>query len=334
MNVVQSPPMKFLRISSEETRVRRRGFTCDSREIRERIEQIGEGFLIGYHAALRQPLLRIDHAVLFAQLNACVDLADTGFAFEGAGMALALLDGLVPFGPRRLQGFLQEAPSRHVYMLHVGAGWAIARLPWLRWNLDAVLATMDPLLRWLAVDGYGFHEGYFHWQDSVRTQRVSRCVKGYARRAFDQGLGRSLWFVEGASVHRVAATIARFPSERQSDLWSGVGLASAYAGGVSRHSIVELARLGRTWRRELAQGAAFAAKTRQRAGNPAVHTCTACEILCGVSAEEAAGITDRALEGVSREGSGDSYETWRHNIRNSFQRPAVRPISPEREVNV
>jgi hypothetical protein len=52
-------------------------------------------------------------------------------------------------------------------MAHVGIGWAIARLPWLRRRIEQPLNRLDSLLRWLAVDGYGFHEGYFYWPDYV-----------------------------------------------------------------------------------------------------------------------------------------------------------------------
>src|SRR6185503_18765465 len=99
---------------------------------------------------------------------------------------------------RRFADFVSGPGASHVYMLYVGAGWAIARLPWLRSNPDRAIRHFDPLLGWLAVDGYGFHEGYFHWPESIDRRRLPRGLSGYARCAFDQGLGRSLWFVEGA----------------------------------------------------------------------------------------------------------------------------------------
>ena len=53
-------------------------------------------------------------------------------------------------------------------MMHVGLGWALARL---RRSVTPYLAQLDPLLGWLAVDGYGFHEGYFDWPRYVEGQR-------------------------------------------------------------------------------------------------------------------------------------------------------------------
>src|SRR4051794_38727849 len=203
-------------------------------------------------------------------------------------------------------------------MIHVGAGWLLGRLG-LR--IGRFLTQLDPLLCWLAVDGYGFHEGYFHWRQAVEKQVIPRRLFGYARRAFDQGLGRSLWFVDGADVARIPATIAAFPPARHADLWSGVGLACAYAGGVERASLVALRVAAGPHRSQLAQGAAFAAKARRRSGSPAPHTEAACGVLCAMSADRAAGITDAALEALPVDGAVPSYEVWRGRIRDQFRTP-------------
>src|SRR6185295_14439151 len=105
----------------------------------------------------------------------------------------------------------------------------------------------DPVLGWLALDGYGFHEAFFRTERSVRRQEVPRKVRGfgYPRHAFDQGIGRCLWFVEGAHVGRIAATIGAFPEDRRPDLWSGVGLAATYAGGRGADDLLALRRAAR-----------------------------------------------------------------------------------------
>src|SRR5262249_36094553 len=160
----------------------------------------------------------------------------------------------------RVQLFLRGPGAAHAYMVHVGVGWALARL---HRSVAATLERFDPLLRWLIVDGYGFHEGYFHWRRAVVMQAIPRQLTGYAQRAFDQGLGRSLWFVTGAEVDRLCAAIQAFPARRHADLWSGVGLASAYAGGVGLGDLCALRVAAGAYVPFLAQGAAFAAKARQ-----------------------------------------------------------------------
>jgi hypothetical protein len=278
--------------------------------VRERLERIGETFVAGYHAAL----LDAEPQSLTQRLNTVApDLR--GFAFEGAAMGLALTDFLTPWKRNRWASFVTGPGQNHAYMLYVGAGWLLARL---KRRPGRALARMDPLLRWLAMDGYGFHDGYFHQRECIERKRVPRCLAGYARRAFDHGLGRSLWFVKGADAERIAQVIAEFSADRQADLWSGIGLACAYAGGVDRVAL-ECLRANAVERLpQLAQGAAFAAKARERGGNPAAHTELACEVLCGMPAREAATITDAALQDLPPDGADPAYETWRRRIQDRF----------------
>src|SRR5262249_30753367 len=137
----------------------------------------------------------------------------------------------------RLGDFLRGPGDAHKYMVHVGAGWAIARIPV---RMGPSLRALDPMLRWLAIDGLGFHEGYFHWDRYVKGNGRKRPQRGYEARAFDQGLGRSLWFVEGGDVERIQARILGFDELRRADLWSGIGLACAYAGALSCQELERL----------------------------------------------------------------------------------------------
>ena len=302
-----------LGLSPSEATFERRGFRAANSAAREHLERVGAHFLKGYNMALED---RGCDALATALDE--VDDEFRGFAYEGAALALALLDQLIPWKRTRLRAVMKGPGAPHIYMLYVGAGWSLARL-----RLGAEVAEPNPLLRWLMFDGYGFHEGYFRWPMYVRERRRPKRLEGYARRAFDQGLGRSLWFVEGADVRRIAATIDGFHAARRADLWSGVGLACAYAGGVGAATVAELQQAAGDYLGEVAQGAAFAAKTRQRAGNPAEHTETACRILCGLSADEAARVTDVELTGLAAEGSKPAYEVWRERIRVRLGREVV-----------
>jgi hypothetical protein len=300
-------------ISPRETTFARRGFRGGGPEVRRRLESIGSTFLQGYHMALEE-----DRLEALALRLGSDEPELRGFAFEGAAMGLALLDFLTPWRGHRLRTFLHGPGAAHTYMIHVGAGWLPARLGL---GVYRIMKPLDPLLKWLAVDGYGFHEGFFRHRKSVSRQVIPVTLAGYARRAFDQGLGRSLWFVEGAEVARISETIAGFAPPRRADLWSGVGLACTYAGGADRASAEALLIASGSHRGNVAQGAAFAAKARQRAGNPAPHTEDACRVLCAISANEAAALTDECLEGLADEGDLPAYEVWRGRIRERLHAP-------------
>lgn len=308
-------------ISDAETLPERRGFAVDDPAVGERLARIGATFLVGYRAGLVDPR----PARLAAALDR-VPVGWRGFAWEGAGFALALVDTIAPrLGrPGRLEELLAGAGAPHVYLVAVGSGWSLARLPK---PIDRHLARLDPLVAWLALDGYGFHHGYFRHHEVIDRQAVPRRLTGYRRRGFDQGLGRSLWFVAGADPERIARTMAGFPAERRGDLWSGVGLACAYAGGVERAVVERLARLAGEHRGDLAQGVAFAAKSRVLAADPAPQTELGCEVLWGLSAEATAGVADEVfVERVAPRLADDPrrpatapgeplYESWRRGLR-------------------
>ena len=243
-----------------------------------------------------------------------------GFAYEGAAMALALRDWLTPWRRERFHQFLRGPGDPHAYMAYVGAGWVLARVPG---RVEKFMARFDPLLRWLLIDGYGFHEAFFHWPRYLAGEPAPRRLQGYARRVFDQGFGRCLWFVEGAEVGRIAPTIAGFSEERQGDLWSGIGLASVYAGQVSEAGLQSLREAAGSCLPQLAQGAAFAAKARLRAGNLELYQDAACAILCRMSAHEAARVTDDALENLPFNGAEPAYEIWRRRIQERFCKTAL-----------
>lgn len=297
-------------ISAEETHFDRRGFPASLPSIQQHLERIGAAFVSGYHAALLE-----ERPLPLAETLDQTELELRGFAYEGAAMGLALSDLLTLWRWNHWETFLENQGMDHIYMIHVGFGWTLARLPFAR---KRAFARLDPLLRWLALDGYGFHEGYFHSRESIEWQRRPGWISGYAGRAFDQGLGRSLWFVKGAVVEHIRQTIHDFPEGRRGDLWSGVGLAATYAGGVDRDALLSLREMADGYHLQLAQGAAFAAKTRRRAGNLTDHTEIASEALCGLSAEKAAALTDEALLDLPNDGAEPAYEYWRRRIQAVF----------------
>jgi len=305
----------LLRIADSEIGYVRRGFRGGDPRAVANVEAIGAAFLTGYHTALDAP----DVAAAIAGLEAG-DRSLCGFRYEGAAMALYLLDRLLPGRRDRFDQLLAGRGGEHVYMAYVGAGWAHARLPF---GLRGALARRDPLLRWLMLDGYGFHQGFFHWHSSVEgAQQVPARVRGYARRAFDQGLGRSLWFVEGHEAERIAATIARFAPERRADLWAGVGLAATYAGGVERAALEHLRKLADAAGGWLAQGSAFAAAARCRAGNAVPHNDLACDVLCGMNAAAAAEIVVKIrAELPADDAAQPAYEIWRRRTRERMTHP-------------
>ena len=222
----------FFTLTLEQTSFSRRGFRGGADGMRQRLENVGGAFVTGYNLALEHGTpgaVGADLSLMEPELR--------GFAFEGAAMGLALLDFLTPWRRDRISTFLRGAGDAHAYMVHVGVGWVWARMPF---GFRRRQKKLDPLFGWLAFDGWGFHEGFFHWPKYIAGQPSPGKLSGYERRVFDQGLGRSFWFVNGGDTELIAQTISSFAEARQPDLWSGIGLAATYAGIASEASLGEL----------------------------------------------------------------------------------------------
>lgn len=302
-----------------QTRVDVRGFHVRDEASRELLETVGSSFLTGFgHAAEAATTSEAE------QRLARIPTRFRGFAFEGAAMGFAIRDGL-GIGPRRhVEAFLAGEGARHVYMVYVGVGWAMARLPRLRWGR---LFAPDPLLRWLVLDGYGFHQAYFHTDRYVRQQYVrprfpwpADGPARYADRVLDQGIGRAMWFVGGTDVDQVTALIRSFPESRRGDLYAGAGLAATYAGGATEAELVRFRRDAGPYRANLAQGSAFAAGARVRAGLVVPHNEVATGVLCGLGTTDAAKVTDAVLPyGPQDRPDLPLYETWRQAITGEFR---------------
>lgn len=299
-----------------EATFERREFRAPGGVQQANLEKVGLIFIEGF----RYGMTGRDIPEMEAALET-VDKPFRGFAYEGCSMALAVRDAIRPVRPHWVRDFLAGPAAPHTYMAHIGVGWAMARLPALRWR---AIMPEDEVLRWLVLDGYGFHQAYFHTRRYVTDQRQDRLPvwepASYASRAIDQGIGRALWFVNGSDVRAVAGMIGGFAAARRGDLWSGAALASVYAGGVDAEEVKLMAELAGEYRPDAAQGAAFAAKARLLAGLVTPHTEMAVRVYCAMSVEEAAAVTEEAIEVLlGPPGPVPGYELWRQRIRKAFE---------------
>lgn len=275
----------------------------------ERFAPVAGSLMEGYHAALEDPRL----SVLAARLEA-VDPPLKGFAYEGAGMGLAALDAITPW-QRRLDAFVAGPGATHIYPVYVGVGLALARL---KRTPESQLARLDPLLGWVTADGYGFHEAFFKRRRYVEQHAVPTRLSRYGRRFFDQGVGRALWFSSGAVVDSVARLIDGFQPDRHADLWSGVGLASAYGGGADEDALRSVLTHASAYRPQLARGAATAAWGRHAAGNRTAHTDLACRVFCGRGSEDAAAVVEEATRDLPLISVEPRYEIWRRHTEDKI----------------
>lgn len=235
-----------------------------------------------------------------------------GIAYEGAGMGLMLLDFLLPY-KKRVKRFLDGPCGSYRPLFYIGVGIVLPRLP-----VDPlrVVARYGDADRWFIIDGYGFYRGFFDSHASLDRHSRPDWLTGEAARCFDNGLGRSLWFISSANPERIAATIQGFPLARRRDLWGGIGLACGYAGGVlDRDGVKQLLDASGSEAEEFAVGVAVAAVLRQQTNLPEDHTDVACAVVWGADADEVGRLAAAECTGAHPDLAGPRYDAWRQRMR-------------------
>ncbi|MFF5207193.1 DUF1702 family protein [Streptosporangium sp. NPDC000396] len=298
-----------------------RGFPVTPSDATRRLEAIPQSVVCGFEWGIDAR----DQWEIERRLS-MVEPELRGFAYEGATMALTILDAMGGGRGHRARDLLLGPGQPHIFLTYIGIGFAMARLPRPLWK--KVMPDLDgsayyPTMSWLAVDGYGFDRAYFDTRRWVDEQKVPAPYPwegspDYFLRAVDQGIGRALWFIHGGQVPDVASAVRRFAGHRQADLWSGVGLAATFAGGCGAEALATLRREAGDHRAELAQGVVFAVKARTFAGFVPPHTEAAVSALADLSVEGAVALADDTAVDPRGSGPVPQYELWRQRVRAHF----------------
>lgn len=199
---------------------------------------------------------------LFIQL----DEYETEFrsvAYESASMCIALSDLKEDSELKKWKVFLKESAGKHDTQIHIGLGWALAQQSLVP---ESVLPLLEPMMRYRVLDGYGYYDGFFRKRKSIIAQQKPDFDEAVASRAYDQGLGRSIWYLSQGELEAAQRILDGFPAERQTDLWRGFGIAVGYVGGLNESSLKEILSASGKFKPQLAAGVAMSILSRQVAG--------------------------------------------------------------------
>jgi hypothetical protein len=320
---------RFLAPDTSDAEFATLGFALDDAPARAQLEHGALQLLMGYEFGIEQK----GHAALVTRLET-LQREYRGFAYEGAAMALTIRDVLSPVPGNTLTETFLAGPgyddgpgSKHLFMAYLGIGFALGRLPralWRRALPEQSRLADHPSLRWLILDGYGFHMAFFHHRKWVDRQYTARTYPwpgpaDYTNRVVDQGIGRAMWFVHGGNVERLLTSVGGFPPARRADLMSGVGLAATYAGGVTEDALEALVKGSAEYRADIALGAVLALRARVVADLATPYSETAARVLCHRTAEQASEIAVLAITDLPADGAVPAYEVFRQRIRNQFR---------------
>lgn len=209
-------------------------------------------------------------------------LTDRVVVFEAAMGSAIRLDVTHPREYPRSLEMIDLAPE-HIAALGLGAGHALSNL---RVEVDITPALSEHYLGWLAMDAYGMHEGYFHWFNSVHSMKAPLTLPPLAMAAYHQGLGRAIWCICNGEPKAVSQILERFPAERRSELWRGVGLMVCFWGAKDERELKEFFNVSKRFRPYLQQGVAQAVSMRTDMNEVVEETDAAVKVICGASCFE------------------------------------------------
>ncbi len=277
INNLKAIRKQFLGLALSEGNFKARGFE-EGGKAQPRLEQVGKTVVHGYNVA-------VEHGLgddLTAIINT-IEEEKVGFFHEGVAMGLYTLDLFSVFNKNRFWDFIKNQGSHHEYMSYIGAGLATGVF---NRSFERFLEKACPMSGCLVLDGIGFYNAFFKTKKTIMRRLVPKNIEKnpfYLER-YDNGIGRAVWFYNAGNPKEIAKTIKSFPYDRQGDIWSGVGLAATYAGGVSADDISALKKVSGSHSLMLGQGAFLAVHTRHTAGNQHQDETTI-EILVGESAK-------------------------------------------------
>lgn len=192
-----------------------------------RFPQILEAFLTGNNRVLRR-FWKVNE--VYSSLNKDFNPFYRGFAFEGAGMGMAVQASRYYGRAKRFEGMIQALSPHYIYQYYVGLGWYLnirygyrygGYKPWVR--------KLNPQYAAIVFDGVGFRAALFRLeQNPLIHLKFERFPFNYSRVCY-QGFGRGLWFVNRFQLASTVNEIQQLPMKYRNDAYSGLGLAVAYS---------------------------------------------------------------------------------------------------------
>ncbi len=236
-------------------------------------------------------------------------------AYEAAAMELALVDLSDGISLDRWYSLCEASGMQHDVHTHVGLGWALAKL---QKSPSKYIENLQPLLKWRVVDGMGYYFGLFNKRRTLSQQEIPALLKEEAHASFDQGAGRSIWYMCKANSKQLEASVENFSSERRPNLWRGIGIACAYVGGCTGEELAAVYQSAGDYQKQLACGAVLACRARHFAEAPTESSNEVIKAWSILDAEEATQLSVD-MESDSAGTEGNEYENWIRRIADSVE---------------
>jgi hypothetical protein len=242
---------------------------------------------------------------------------ERGVGYEGAAASKAVSDLTRLTDLHEATNLLHDSKS-YSFLMYLGIGEAMAQL-----KLPPQLCNSIANEPWSAqvMEGYGFFDGYFNWFESLVRQKYPEGLPPNLADAYDQGLGRAIYFVTNCNPAQIRDYISYYPQARRKELWSGAGVPTAYVGGPSDRELKKLLDYAGTYRAEFMQGVILGASAREKQSFIPNHTEAACNIICGSRAPIAVQFSNDLELLISQRENYTMY-SWQELVRNELRKSA------------
>lgn len=211
-------------------------------------------------------------------------------AYEAASMEFALMDFANGNSMQAWNAFMATSET-HASQVHVGLGWAVAK------EKPADLSFINnlyPRMQFRVWDGCGYYDGIFRQRQVVKNQLRPDYVPEKDLNAYDQGLGRSLWYSCKGDENKIPDMIRAFAPACHPDLWRGIGIACSYVGGCDKAALKALAGSAGKHSIQLGIGAAMVAKARVLSGCVTPDIALSCNEFCNTGIRDAMEMINKA----------------------------------------
>lgn len=242
------------------------------------------------------------------------DIEFRSIAYESASMSIALEDLKQGEQLTNWLQFLNEVASHHATQVHVGLGWAFSQT--LK-NPIVYLPELNPMMRYRVLDGYGYYEGIFRRRRSIINHLKLQVEDTIASSALDQGIGRSIWYLNKGNIADAKAMIEGFAVERHKDLWRGLGIAIAYVGGCNEETLQEIFTKADSYKTQLTTGAVMALVSRDAAKYITADTELVCNVWCKQIPEQILEI-NCCIKSELDLSAADAYSNWLSELEKIF----------------
>jgi hypothetical protein len=235
-------------------------------------------------------------------------------AYEAAAMQLATKDISINQSFDHWRLFIKGPGVKHLTQAHIGLGWAMAQQ---QFPVFPFIETLEPLMQCRVIDGYGYYEGIFRKRRSIGGLQIPLALENKFLHAYDQGIGRSIWYMSKGSCEKIIEMVTTFPSSRQKDLWRGIGTACAYVGGFDENLLRQLSLSSLSYHIQLSIGATLVSRSRSEAGSHSSYIDMACRVWCNCTGVEAFNITVKT-EPIFSVKTFDPCKAWIANIEEAI----------------